>query len=1137
MKINPTIVQTEIKNAKFEQFLTTLGHYLYFFCLLALLMCVVPASAQSDKVTINRTNVPLKTVFADIEQQTSYLFFYEDNKVNVNRKVTVHATGKSLSSVLKTILTKNNISYKIRNRYIVLNDAKLPAASKGATGNGNAVGNNRRHLITGHIVDKNDEPLVGVAVQVDGDNRGAVTDMDGNFSIEAAPGETLTASYIGFTPQKISVGKKTQVALTLHENAEELNEVVVIGYGTIKKKDLTGAISGVKGDNIAVRHTSQLSTALQGAVAGLTVTRNNSAPGSTATLKIRGVTTISDTSPLVIIDGVPGDINQVNPDDVENISVLKDAASASIYGSRAAAGVILVTTKRAKNDVYQLSYNFEYGVEIPTELPKYVKAKQFLEMVNETRYNDNPAGGWYQTYTEDQVNNWDELHKTDPDTYPDEDWQDAILKTSAPRQTHSLTLSGGSKKIRSKASFRYDKQEALYDVRNYERFQIRVNNDIDINKYFHGIVDFTFRRARSVQPNVNPLSIEARTIPPIYAIKWTNGMWGDVKDGGNVLATLHEGGTDRSWNQRLSGKAEIDFTPVKGLKISGVIAPTFNNDKGKMFRKKVPYTYANNAEEIKGYMAGFLTSKLSESRNDSHNLTTQLFANYDNTFGKHTIGAMIGYEDYYAFWENLGASRDQYTLTNFPYLNQGPEDFRDNSGSAQEYAYHSFMGRIMYNYDNRYLFQANMRRDGSSRFAKQYRWGNFPSFSAGWVASEEPFFKKLNVKWLDFLKFRASWGKLGNERIGSYYPYQATMNFGFALFQDGTDVMSETTASQQYYAVTNITWETTTTWDLGLDARFLNDRLRFTFDYYRKNTKDMLLSLEIPKYIGFDNPEDNAGKMHTTGFDLELGWYDHVGDFRYSAAFNLSDYTSKMGDLKGTQFLGDQVKFQGSEFNEWYGYLSDGLFQTQEDVDNSPKLNNNTKVGDVKYKDISGPDGVPDGKISSEYDRVLLGGSQPHFMFGGIFNAAWKGFDFSMTIQGVAKQKARITSTMASGLYNNFLGFPELIVGKYWSAKNTDEQNLAAEYPRLTRSNQNANFAMSDYWLFNGHYLRLKNVSIGYTIPKSLTEKIRIQSLRFYVSGTDLLSLDNYPHGWDPEVSTTSYPITTSLVFGVNVNF
>ncbi|GGJ88093.1 SusC/RagA family TonB-linked outer membrane protein [Parabacteroides faecis] len=1091
--------------------------------------------SQNTVINLKLENATVEQVLDKIEKETDFSFLFTDKSVDIDWKVNVDVHDKNINELLDILFGGTNVQYRIVDKQIVLSNRPLLAENV-----------NQQKKISGKVIDANGDPVIGANVVEKETTNGTITDMSGNFVLSVNPNAVLSVSYIGYVSKDIQVKDRSSFTISLEEDSELLDEVVVVGYGTMKKKDLTGAVGTLKGESLSARKTTQLSTALQGATSGVLVTRDNSAPGATASIKIRGVTTIGESSPLVIVDGVPGDINQVNPDDVESMSVLKDAASASIYGSRAAAGVIVITTKRAKENDLSLNYNFEYGWEMPTRLPEYVGAQRFMEMVNELRYNDNNAGGWYQTYSEDQVNNWIKNNATDPDAYPITDWQDEILKNSAPRQTHSINIAGGSKVVQTKASFRYDKTDGIYVNRNYERYMIRVNNDFKINKYIEAHLDVNFKRSKSEEPHRNPMDLQYRATPPIYAARWSNGMWGDVKDGENTLAMITDGGLKTSWYNRLGGKAAIDISPIEGLKISGVIAPTYNFDKVKSFRKQVPFTYANDPNTVKGYMNGFTTTKLTENRNDSYDVTTQFFANYNKSFGQHDLSAMIGYEDYYAFWENLSASRDQYELMNFPYLDIGPENLRDNGGNAEEYAYRSFFGRIAYSYASRYLLQVNFRRDGSSRFAPDSRWANFPSLSAGWVVSEEQFMKNLNWNWLSFLKLRGSWGTLGNERITmtknsstvqNYYPYQSALNFGSALFYSGNSLNSLLSAAQQYYAVRNISWETTETWDIGLDANFLDGRLHFSGDFYKKKTKDMLLALEIPKFIGYDNPSVNTGNMHTTGYDLEIGWRDQVGDFRYSVSANLSDFISKMGNLGGTEFLGEKVKMEGSQFDEWYGYISDGLFQTQEEVDNSPKLNNNVTVGDIKYKDISGPDGVPDGKISSEYDRVLLGGSLPRYMFGVNFSASYKGFDFSMMFQGVGSQNSRISRNMIEGLNTNWGGFPSILEGDYWSTNNTAAENAGVKYPRLTRNSVDANMSMSDYWMFNGRYLRMKNLTVGYTLPGVWTKKISMESVRFYLSGNDLFCLSKYPRGWDPEVSTTGYPITMSVLLGVSVNF
>ena len=996
--------------------------------------------------------------------------------------------------------------------------------------------NQQKRTLKGTVVDSSGEPIIGANVKVKGTTTGTITDLDGNFTLQVPTNSMLEITFIGYKPLELSTGNKNTINVTMEEDSEMLDEVVVVGYGTMKKKDLTGAVAAVKGSDLAARKTTQLSTALQGAVAGVMVTRSNSAPGAAAgSIRVRGITTISDTSPLVIIDGVQGSIDDVNPNDVESMSVLKDAASASIYGSRAAAGVIVITTKRAKEKKVSISYNFEYGLEIPTKQPEYMGVKRFLETTNELRYNDNKKGGWNQTYSDEDINNWEANHLTNPDKYPITDWEGLIMKSSAPRQTHTVSLAGGSNAVKSSASFVYDKIDGLYADRSYNRYMIRSNNDFTINKYLEAALDIDFKRTNNHQPLYFPFS-SIRLTPMIYPAVWQNGGFAEGKNGDNVYAGVNGGGTYDQWYNQVGGRASLSIKPIDGLKISGIIAPSYSFTKSKTFRKAVPYVSSTDPNTIMGYVPGYNNTNLSENRDDSYNVTIQGIINYTKTFNKHDLNLMAGYETYYYFKEGLSASRDQYELDNFPYLNLGPLEFRDNSGSATELAYRSYFGRVAYNYDNKYLFQANIRYDGSSRFHADNRWGAFPSFSAGWVASEEKFLKNAGADWLSFLKLRASYGTLGNERIGSHYPYQASLSFSNVLFYQNGEVVSQLSAAQWEYAVRNISWETTSSINVGIDAAFLNNRLRLNVDYYRKETKDMLLALEIPDYVGFDNPQKNTGKMTTKGYDIELGWNDVINDFSYGISANFSDFTSKMGDLGGTQFLGDKVKLEGSEFDEWYGYLSDDLMLTEEDLQ-GPKLNNNIQLGDVKYKDISGPDGVPDGKISPEYDRTLLGGSLPRFMYGGRMNLGYKGIDFSVAFQGVGKQTQRISSVMVQPLRNNWGNTPALIDGKYWSEKNTPEQNASAIYPRLTYANKDANYAMSDYWLFNGGYFRLKNITLGYTLPPKWTEKATIKKIRLYVSANDLFCISNYPSGWDPEMGVSDYPITTSLLFGISVNF
>ncbi len=1082
--------------------------------------------AQKTKLDINVQNSTVKDVLNEIETQSEFFFMYNNKQVDVERKVDLDAKSMSVDVVLQQLFAGTDVNFKVVNRQILLFPKDIVNLSE-----------QQDNKVTGKVTDQAGMPIPGASVVVKGTMTGVTTDNDGKFSLAISPeAKVLVISFVGMRSQEVVIGGKTSFNTVLEEETIGIEEVIAIGYGSVKKSDLTGAIGSIKGDVIANRKTTQISQALQGTVPGLMVTRNNNAPGATATIRIRGITTIGENNPLIILDGVPvDDINSVNPNDVENISVLKDAASASIYGSRAAAGVILVTTKRAKSGQLALEYNMEYGFEKPTEMPDYVNAVTFMKHVNELRWNDNNNNSnEYPTYIKDIVDNYTDLTAQNPDLYPNTDWRSLIMNNNAPRQSHILSITAGTKAIKTKASLAYDKTDALYDARTYERLTARFNNDITINNYLTATIDFNFKRSISKQPVVDPM-YKMGVVPPIYAAMWSDGRVGAGKDGANIYGQMKYGGTNDNYYNAVGGKISIDFTPFNGLKFSGVVSPTYNFDKGKKFALAIPYTAYNNPGTISGHLEGAKETTLNEVRNDSYRVTYQFLTNYTKSFGLNNLNAMVGYEYYTAFNENLGASRGQYGLTSYPYLNIGPLILRDNSGEAYENAYRSYFGRIMYNYQNKYFLQGNIRYDGSSRFHQDYRWGSFPSFSAGWVLSEESFMKDQST--ISFLKLRGSWGTLGNERIGNY-PYQAALNFETnSLFYQGNTAVSAQSAAQWQYAIRDISWEKTESVDVGIDANFFDNRLRFTGDYYKKTTKDMLLQLQIPIYLGFDNPNQNTGKMNTDGWEFEIGWNDKIGDMDYAVSANISDFTSVMGDLGGTEFLGDQIKREGSEFNEWYGYLSEGLYQTQADVDASAKLNNNVKPGDVRYKDISGPTGEPDGKISPEYDRVLLGGSLPHYMYGANVSIGYKNFDLSVVVQGVGQQNVRLNSTMVQPLLENYGNFPSILEGNYWSKYNTDAQNLVVTYPRFTNTSAGNNYTMSDFWLFDGAYFRVKNITLGYNVPKFVTEKVRLQSVRLYTTVSDLFSINNYPKGWDPEMSSTAYPITTSFIFGVSVKF
>ncbi|MGO3307490.1 MAG: SusC/RagA family TonB-linked outer membrane protein, partial [Sphingobacterium sp.] len=519
------------------------------------------------------------------------------------------------------------------------------------------------------------------------------SDDDGLFNLTELSTEAIYNIYVhhvGFQPDSIlnfvaKNGQTNTILVRLALDDTQLDEVVVIGYGTAQKKDLTGAISSVEGKDIAARKTTQLSQALQGSVPGVMVTRNNGAPGASATVRVRGITTITDAgiNPLIILDGVPiSSIDQVNPNDIENVTVLKDAASASIYGARAAAGVILITSKRGKEGQLALEYNTDIGFEAPTELPEFVGAQRYLQLVNELRWNDNNNNdNQYPIYSQEVVDNYLSLNQENANQYPITDWQELLLDKRAPRQSHQLAVTGSGKHLQTRFSLGYDDTDALYVGRNYERLTSRINNNVKVTDYLSAVIDFNFKRTTDNRPSIDPMYRLGITAP-IYAGLWDDGRIAAGKDGDNIYGMLNQGGQTKYQYNQLGGKFGIDLKPVSGLTLTGVIAPVFNFDKTKAFKIKVPYTAWDNPDVPAGYLNGYNATKLSETRVESYQYTTQFLANYQKSLGKHNLNLLGGYEFFYYFNEDISASRDQYLLSRYPYLDLGPLEFRDNSGSA-----------------------------------------------------------------------------------------------------------------------------------------------------------------------------------------------------------------------------------------------------------------------------------------------------------------------------------------------------------------------------------------------------------------------------------------------------------------------
>jgi TonB-linked SusC/RagA family outer membrane protein len=1097
-----------------------------------LLVLILPVSAsvysQQAKINLKLDNASLEEVFRAIREQSDFDFFYKTDQIPANKKVSVDYKNAQVEAVLSKVLEGTNLGFYVLDQDIVISPRKIQ----------DEVQAQQASVVKGKVTDVNGNPLPGVTVVLKNSTTGTITDADGTYVLNNVPGDAvLVFSFVGMRSQEIPVGGNKVVDVRLEEETIGIEEVVAIGYGTAKKGDLTGAVASVQGEKLLSRSTQQISTAMQGQMAGVQVTRSSGAPGASATVRIRGITTLSNNDPLVIVDGVPSSLNDVVTSDVETMTVLKDAASASIYGSRAAAGVILITTKRAKDHQFSFDYNYEYALDKPTAQPKNGDVIGWMNVQNEVRWNDG-ATDPYSQYSQETIGSWLENNATDPWHYPNTDWVDLILKKTTSHEQHTLSVSGGTEKLRTKATFNYQKGEGYYKNKSYERFAGRVNNDYKITEWLSANLDLDFSKSEAISPSQINAIYWAYLVSPYYTPRWEDGRYADAKDGANPLAGLEQGGTNDVNYYKFGAKAQFDITPLEGLKLTAIFAPRYAFTKGKKFSRAVPVYYENGSTT---FMQSHKTTNLEELRNDNNSLTTQFYGNYQKKWGDHSFSLMAGYEGYSYKWEELDASRTNYLLDTYPYLNIGPEDYQYNKGKAGHNAYESVFGRLMYSWKNKYMIQGNIRTDGSSRFSKDYRWGTFYSTSAGWVVSEESWFKN-NV--VDYLKLRGSVGQLGNERIGSEFPYQAAMSFGNSYMYDKSTktVTAVQNAAQVYYAFKNITWETTTTYGGGLDLHLLDSRLRFTGDYYYKKTTDMLLELGFPSYAGFSAPQQNAGDMYTKGWDLEAGWSDNIGDFWYSVSANLSDYRSKMGYLsdKRNIYTSDKEDYnkyyeEGSYYNEWFMYKTDGLFQTDADLldengNKYPTLTPNDKAGNIKYVDTDGST-----TINSD-DKVGMGNSLPELLYGGNIAMGWKGFDFNLSFQGIGHQRV-LFNTGWIRPREQWGAVPELVLGHYWSQYNTEEQNRNARYPRLTETNATNTTAASDYWLFNGAYFRVKNITLGYTLPKTLLSHAKIKALRCYLSVNDLPAISKYPKGIDPEAGLNSDFISTSFILGVNVKF
>lgn len=1059
--------------------------------------------------------------------------------------------------------------------------------------------------ISGKVFDTNEEPLIGVTVTIENTTIGAITDIDGAFTLQVPEGKVvLNVSYVGFVPQKVTVASgQSNVTVRLSEDAVLLNEVVVVGYGKQKKVNLTGAVASVGGEELENRVTKSLSSMLQGTVAGLNVTTSSGVPGSSASINVRGITSIHESEPLVLIDGAVGDIDRVNPNDVESISVIKDASAAAIYGARAAFGVILVTTKSgaAKDGKATVRYSGRFGWQAPTTSTDY-ETTGYWSVYTINQFWQANSGTLYVDYTDQDMQElWNRVNdKTEhPDRpwvvedvrngrnqwvyYGNYDWWHSLYRDNRPMQQHNVSISGGKDDVKYFVSGSYDKQTGILrenpDI--YRKYNLRSKIDFRINEWLTMSNNTSFYSSQYSYLGdgdvENTLAYSARHALACFPQKNPDGSWlygtpylnYKVANGRHILLgeNSHRN-VERSTD--FTNTTRLVYAPIRELSFTGDF--TYRQYQSRnTSRSNVMYYREYPDGELLSYATGAGANRLDEAVNTNQYYSTNIFGTYDDTFNQAHHLSVVGGMNYEA-WKNknisaYGENLVSTDLDDLDLVGQNAEGatITGVGGGQNEYALLGIFGRINYDYKSRYLFEVSGRYDGTSRFASGSRWGFFPSASAGWRISEESFFQPVR-QWIDNLKVRGSFGSLGNQNISSYYSFARLISISSLGYTFGEGSVLPKYSSLSAPIASGMTWETAQQWDFGFDLTMLGNRLNLTVDGYIRDTKDMLTDgVDLPGVYGADLPDMNAADLRTKGYEITLNWRDRLTlgnkPFEYSVGLNLSDYKSVITkyDNENKTFAKDY--YEGMEIGEIWGYVTDGLFQTDEEakayaekVVLSYVLKGQTggwQAGDVKFVDLDGDGkvGIGSNNVDNPGDRKILGNSLPSFSYGISASAQWNGFDVSVFFQGTGNHYwyPAGQSMPFWGPYSYpYLSFLQKdFLADVWTAENTD-----AYFPRAMAYSASGGVLsnVNDRYLQNLRYLRFKNLTVGYTLPQSWTGKARIESVRIYFTGENLCywsPLKKHSRYVDPEAAidrsdaynNAYYPWQKSFLFGIDVTF
>lgn len=1083
------------------------------------------ANSQNAKVSLNKKHARLEEVLDEIERQTDYLFI-SNRHVDLKQKVSVDVNEESVNDVLKKVLKNTDLTYNIEGINIILRRRSEKHSLQVIQ---------QVHKITGTVVDKAGLPVIGANVIVKGTTNGTVTDVEGRFSLEIPENAVLLVSYIGYVEREMQVGDESALSIILQEDTQALEEVVVVGYGTQKKINLTGAVESISSDVIEDRPIKSVADALQGTALGVTVTSAAGQPGEFSKIKIRGDASLNSDGALVLIDGMPGDLNQVNPQDIENISVLKDAASSAIYGARAAEGVILVTTKSGKSTKTRVEYSGNISFNTPTRIPESTTAAEHARLSNLAFTN----AGLAPNFTEEAINAINNhstvsIPKGNDWIYTaDMDWIDLMMDRSF-QQQHNLTVSRSQESLKYLFSAGWLDQDGMfseYGPDNFDRFNLRSNVNLDIVKDKLNLDSrITFSRMdQRYHPKFGEWTIpyitfiQAGPNMPIYD---TNGNYARYRMQANPIQALREGGEGKEFTNVVDGIFTLSYKPITDLTLKAVGGARFTSKEISEWRRAYGKYGPNGLVSMAAGQSG--DNNLTLTKDNTRYFTGQLLAEYSKSLGSHDFKLLGGWSAEMEYYSMLSGKRLNIVGNELPALDLGATDGWSNDGDETHWALLSGFMRLNYAYASKYLFEANFRADGSSRFSSRNKWGIFPSFSIGWRITEEDFMKEQNL--FSNLKLRASWGQLGNQNglglydhiaqyvVDGYYPFKNEL----AQWAKLSQLPSETRS-----------WETVEMKNIALEMGFLDNRLTVTGEYFHKRNKDMLVNIEVPSVIGIDVPTGNYGELVVKGWEVSIGWRDQIKDFNYFVSFNLADRKDKLVDY-GVEYTGftagvDQ-KVQGYSIGSIFGFETDGYFQTSKEAQEAPAFNRAIQdAGDIRYIDQDG-----DGKISAPNDLVYLGTTQPRYEFSFHLGGSWKSIDFSALFQGVGKRNFYLGGEVFQPFRDSWSNYSYTYFSDYWTPENPN-----ALLPRLYAGTKH-NYQYSSHWLQNAAYIRLKNLQVGYTLNPEWTRKVKIEKLRVYFSGENMFEFSKMFRYFDPELNKVAgymYPIMRNYSLGVNVVF